>query len=403
MKEQSKSELAAVALADKAFFSQYILGFDCPNHQAGWYRSFEQAKKEGKWLMILSPCAHGKSKSLSVTVPIHELVKDRNLRVGIISAQDDLSQDIMREIEAHLSSNPYLIENFGPFKPENPRKWSMTGNPASLDIINDGVHLKDSSLTAAGAGTSILGRRFDLLILDDFLDDKNTRTSARRKAILKWFFGVLRSRLEPGAMVVVIGTRQHAKDLYSVLMKDPRFICIVQSAIIDEFTKETLWPEKWPYEELAKLREQDPVTFEQFYQNNLLPEFSVLSTSAKIRDCFDYSRTLIPSLSPEQRASFDKVVVGVDPNIITSRRSKYAVIFVMGVKEPKHFVLQVIRERCYSATLKNHLRAINQGFSPNQFYIESNAFQNYLVQEVREYIPTRGLFTSAKKNDAAIG
>jgi len=403
LSKYSKKELAELALADKAFFAQYILGFDCPDHQKQWYREFEIAKQEKKWLLILAPVSHGKSKCMAVSVPLQEIARNRDIRIGVISAQDDLAQDIMREIEAHLSGNPYMIESFGPFKPEIPKKWTLTGNPAALSVIDSGIHPKDNTVTSAGAGTSLLGRRFDLLILDDFLDDKNTATPARMKKISRWFYGVLRTRLAPDGMVAGIGTIQAEGDLYSKFMKDPRFKVIVQRAIIDDIKKEVLWPKEWPYETLSTLRDQEYETFMQFYQNQLLPQSSVLSTTAKVKGCFDYNRTFVNALGDPDRRSFERVVVGVDPNVITSRRSKYAVIMVIGIKGPDHIILNIIHERCYAQKLKEYIKMVNDLYTPDRFYIESNAFQNYLVQEMAEFIPTKGLFTSATKNDAVIG
>src|SRR5690606_18826206 len=78
-----------------------------------------------------------------------------------------------------------------------------------------------------------------------------------REALWEWYQGTLRTRLEPGGAIVVTATRWHESDLTGRLLAEmerggEQWHHVHLPAINDR--GEPLWPERWPREELDKIR-----------------------------------------------------------------------------------------------------------------------------------------------------
>jgi len=82
-------------------------------------------------------------------------------------------------------------------------------------------HATHLSLYGIGVKGSLLGRRADLVILDDVVSEKNSASKALREFLSDWLFKVLVPVLDvrPGhpGQLIVIGTPFYSDDLYSEL------------------------------------------------------------------------------------------------------------------------------------------------------------------------------------------
>ena len=69
-------------------------------------------------------------------------------------------------------------------------------------------------------GSAIICKRFDLLLMDDILDEENTQTIDQQEGVEIWFKKTLKPCLAPDGVIVAIGTRWGEGDLYEKFM-DP--------------------------------------------------------------------------------------------------------------------------------------------------------------------------------------
>jgi predicted phage terminase large subunit-like protein len=79
------------------------------------------------------------------------------------------------------------------------------------------------SYTAAGAGQAILGRRADLVIVDDpIASAEKAYSEGEREKLWQWFTTELATRMKPQAPIVVIGTWWHLDDIFGRIVERDR-------------------------------------------------------------------------------------------------------------------------------------------------------------------------------------
>jgi len=174
------------------------------------------------------------------------------------------------------------VADYGVFHPTGRgAKWD------SHEIIIEGSALalgKDVSVFASGSGSRITGSHCDLLIFDDIETIESVNTVESRQKTKRWFATEALNVLSPGGTAIVLGTRKHFDDLYSVLL-DPAsgFVSLDQHKRcwkVDPDTEDEIlhrgkpipiWPEKWSYESLmarkATLDKMDATSWSQEFLN----------------------------------------------------------------------------------------------------------------------------------------
>lgn len=128
-------------------------------------------------------------------------------------------------------------------------------------------------MRVTGVAGGITGRGFDLAIIDDPIKDAAMANSEIYRArIWDWYTSTLRTRLEPGAIVIVIQTRWHQEDLIGRLRRQAelggeQWDSLTLPAIYEGPTPgneqpdplgrlvgEALWPARYDVEALEKIR-----------------------------------------------------------------------------------------------------------------------------------------------------
>lgn len=285
-----------------AFYAREYLRLATPRCHQRWYGAFSTHRR----LLFEAPRSHGKSISAGRVFVGHSILTDRNTRVLLVGKTQKTAAKTARLVRRDLERNPRIRRDWaapevgGPFR-ERGLTWTD-----SLFYIRRSRDQRDPTVEAAGMGGTITGGRFDLIVLDDPVDDENCRTKARRDHLRAWFYGTLLPLLDRGGRIVVIGTRKHAADLYSVLEEDPTFAVVKDRAFVeglgaldlsrvqwverlDEVTgrrqlvdaiydgpaPRVLWPEKWPARELLlTLRSMGTLMFQREYQNDIVDDGS---------------------------------------------------------------------------------------------------------------------------------
>lgn len=251
-------------------------------------------------LLIIAPAGHAKTTLLSRFSPIYRMAKDPNIRImHIMQNATDAEQNLLalqREMEDPES---LLVQEHGPFRG---RRWTTT----AFDLAKRSVIDKEPSFAAYGTGSNVFGHRADLIICDDIcnLDNSGPQvTEATRQKLRDWFFQGVMKVAQPNGKVIVIGTPMDFRDLYHELM-EPRhgFKVIRMKALIDDETKEVLWPEQMPYEKLVQMRESDPVSFMKRLQTEAIDESSLTFPMKDLEHCLDLDRGW-GEITPEMRAA----------------------------------------------------------------------------------------------------
>jgi len=142
-------------------------------------------------LMILMPPASAKS-TLCIQFVMWWLAKHPHHNILRVSATQSLSERFARRCRSALSEKPFNL-------------LSGATLSATEQSVSSFATTKGGSITSAGVGTSIIGLRSNLNILDDPISSwESAHSESQRQAQIDWYFSEYRSRLVPGARGVMV-------------------------------------------------------------------------------------------------------------------------------------------------------------------------------------------------------
>ncbi|MFC1538719.1 terminase large subunit domain-containing protein [Candidatus Latescibacterota bacterium] len=356
-------------------------------------------------ISILAPRGHAKSTWLSVIYPIWKIVNNRDIKIIIVSDTADQAETYFRNIKDELEANERLYEDFGDFY-EGPKSNVWKANDIT---VSGALRSKEPTIVCCGTGKRIVGRRADIIIVDDPLNDENTENEKQRKKTLRWFRKTLTPIVNPDTgRIIVIGTRKHPDDLHRELGKNPRYKQYVFRALDNE-NNTVLWPERWPKQRL--LREKDEIgsiVFAQEYQNEPISEENSYFRREWIEKC--YSRG-----SHFQNYYFGNksVFTGWDLSLVTNRiraeekDSDYTVGITIELGDDgTRTILDIYRVRGITPSqIINVITSKAARFNPTLITIENNLFQCLYEQQLISTtdLPIVGHTTGREKMDVFKG
>ena len=164
--------------------------------------------------LVLVPRGHLKSSLVTVVWSIQQILKNPNVRILITNAVWDLSRKFLGEIVGLITSKSLLPELFGQFDGKGSK---FTQDSITIAQRTDGT-LKDATITTAGVETSLTGGHYDIIIHDDLVEENNINTKEQIQKIIRFYQNGL-DLLDPGGIIIVVGTRWAAGDLYGHLIE----------------------------------------------------------------------------------------------------------------------------------------------------------------------------------------
>lgn len=165
--------------------------------------------------------------------------------------------------------------------------WGRGGVNRLVSGATDWQTVDGGGMLAAGVGGGITGRKANLFLIDDCLKNAEQALSERvREAQWEWWQTTAFTRLEPGAKMIILGTRWHAADLLGKVLdfatketnlkvREVRFQAIAeleenQTDMLGRVNGEALWPERWPVEALLRIKSAlADYWWQALYQQNL--------------------------------------------------------------------------------------------------------------------------------------
>lgn len=217
----------------------------------------EEAKLKNERIrgVLNTPPGGGKTTTVTHDLPAWAIARDRNIRTGLGSRTTPQATSYVRRLRNTLEKNNLLNLEFGNFKPESPDVWrqtefivdGVTGSAASVEYRlalagfdyedprvqkrlldpKDEIHKimkdiesafvtgeKEYTVAALSHQMGFLGGRYDLILWDDLVDNKNSKNPEQRDELAAWWEEYAVSRLEPGGVIGLIGTRFSKYDLY---------------------------------------------------------------------------------------------------------------------------------------------------------------------------------------------
>lgn len=168
------------------------------------------------YLLGLLPRGHRKSFIIGMYC-CWRIMKNPAITILYYSSTTDLAEKQLRSVKQTLESKihqklfPDLID---PIE-GNREKWSSSEICVDSPIrTKEGV--RDSTVATAGLTTTTTGAHADLIVLDDLVEPNNNNPAGRK--LVEERYSQMQSILNPGGMIVAVGTRYDPKDLYDHLI-----------------------------------------------------------------------------------------------------------------------------------------------------------------------------------------
>lgn len=216
------------------------------------------------------PPRHGKSELISHWLPVWYLNTWPHRRIILATYGAEFAADwgrrVRNTIQEHRGSLRVSIADDS----SAANRWHTTGG---------------GGMIAAGAGGPITGRGADLFIIDDPVKTaEDAYSETYRERVWDWWTTTARTRLEPGASVVILMTRWHDDDLAGRVLRNARETGLEWEVLelpalaeardqLGRQPGEALWPERYDAEELRALQAQvGSRTWSALYQQHPMVE-----------------------------------------------------------------------------------------------------------------------------------
>lgn len=356
--------------------------------------------------LILYPAGHGKTTLVSTILPIYALCCDPTARIAVIAKNEVDAKGIMRSIHAELLGNEDLIRDFGPFKAEDDGyAWTLE----RIDVAGNPKVRKEGSIQMYGSKGNVLGKRFDWVICDDVVTEKNSATPEQRMGMREWFnLGVETMPEFPWSRLTVVGTLFDPEDLYYDLteMKIPEtgrkiYTTQYEDAVADEENHLTLWPERWTWERLMEQKaKMGTIDFNKRYRNIAVDASRLVFKQEYVWGGYigkeHFPGCLDDSYPLGDRADNWRVVCGFDPAIGSSRQAKFCAHIVLGQgtcqeHERCYWVIDLVRQQLTMPQQVDLIIQKHQEYDAFASVIEVNGYQLGLEQAVNMKVNDLGL------------
>lgn len=160
--------------------------------------------------IILSPRGSYKSTLLACYV-VWRIGRNRNMRICYATETLKKARGYVNQFMTLMQAAEY-IHVFG--KMRGTSGWSKDG----LFVSNLNRMSKEATITPAGVDAGITGDHQDIVICDDVVSFKNTRTRDGIRKTIDWY-AMLAPILDPGSMLINNGTRYHDADLHGEIIR----------------------------------------------------------------------------------------------------------------------------------------------------------------------------------------
>jgi len=212
-------------------------------------------------LIVCAPPRHGKTELISCWTPIWALDRNPDHHIILTGYGAELVRGFSRRVRDTIIY------------------WTQEGDtrnylrcPLKQDSKNVDAWETQAGggMYAMGVGGTILGRGGNVLIIDDYIKNvKEAESATMLQDLWDWFRGVSLSRLEPGAVQIIVASRWNKKDLVGrILEEEPGLWKIINFPALaldpEKFGPDllgrakdiALWPERYSTEHIKMLRKR---------------------------------------------------------------------------------------------------------------------------------------------------
>ena len=314
-------------------------------------KEVEDGKKKGLFLL---PRGHLKSTEITISYSIQTLLREPNSRILISNALLDNSKGFLREIKGHFEKNERLRALFGDYA-NTDEKWSEN----QIIVKKRTSFHKEPSIQVTSVDKSVVSQHYDLIIADDLVTRESISTKEQRVKLIKYYKDLL-DLLEPGGLLLVIGTRWHYDDLYGWLISENKskdnIHVMVRRVWKDVDETMPTFPQKFSPEYIRALKaDKGSFEFNSQYNNDPVSE----EEADFKRESFRFFKV------SEMDVSDGDIYITIDPAVSKQDASDYTGIVVNLVKGGKWFILEGRRMKLNPTELVDEMFYLHRKYKPN--------------------------------------
>ncbi len=169
-------------------------------------------KNSGPRKLILIPRNHLKSTVVTIVWSIQQILINPEIRICINNAKYDTAREFVSTIQSHLDTGSKLEKIFGNF-----RSARLGWNKDSFTSAQRTLPRAQPTVMAASIDSILNGKHFDLIINDDLVEPNNVKTKEQLEKVIDFHKDCF-NQIDKGGIIVDIGTRWAAQDLYGHIL-----------------------------------------------------------------------------------------------------------------------------------------------------------------------------------------
>jgi len=354
--------------------------FQIPPHIQRIINILEQVERgEIKRLIVTLPPRHGKTQLISKIFPAWVLGRNPRRRIIQAGYNQSLSIDCTTYVR-NVIANDFIFRTAFP-------DCILSDDTSAKNHFSLTMH---GGLIAAGIGTGITGRGFEIGIIDDpiknFAESRNKRL---QQSIWDWYLSTFYTRSEPDAAIIICLTRWVKDDLVGRLLESQgnNDWTVVRFPALNESGK-ALWPERYPADKLFAIRSAitEPI-FQALYQQSPVDTVNQLFDAPIFTDASETNKDVKLS------AWLDPAFGGSDYNALVLGGFGHNRVDIAGRSRRLFYVRAGFVWRGQVDYKFAEIRKIIDQYDVRRLWVETNAAQILLIKSLRDY----GINAAGKK------
>lgn len=348
---------------------------------------------------LMLPRGHLKTSFVTIGYTVQQILKNPNVRILIGNGVWDISRSFLSEIKAQLEQSQ-LKYLFGDFQ-------SARWNADEIIVKQRTRPLKEPTVATTGVEAETTGGHYDIIILDDLMGLQNSKTPEQREKVKKFRRSMI-NLLEPGGLLIEIGTRWHLDDTFSeIFEKEMRYYNVMVKKVVEpgKDGRPTLIFPKHFAKKFDDVRKDwtvvdDPTCMD--YVDHLKASMPLDEFSAQyLNQPFSSENQLF---KPEmfkywtQRPEGLYVGMAVDLAISEARTADSTAITVLGMdKDWKLYVLDYLKGQWRPSDVVKNVFDMHARWKPHTTGMEVNGFQKTLKLACEEEMRKRKKYFSIEE------
>lgn len=233
-------------------FRKVFFGYDTPPHQKLIVNALNKAlqSKHRSITLCLLPPEFGKTSCLEDWI-CEQIAHKPDIRIGIVSATPKHGWKIIGKLKKRLTAegSPFVMK-YGPFYEPDQRHQGKPWAQDHFMVLQRDSDERDYTVSAFGWDGSVIGTRWDILVMDDVQPFKQLSMTEK---IIATFRQDIYTRVGIDCPIVIIGNRVGMGDWYEELLRLDIVDDLIEVPAVND-NGESTWPEKWPLADLELTR-----------------------------------------------------------------------------------------------------------------------------------------------------